>query len=706
MWRNNKMLLAIGLLVLASVALAACQPAAEVSDEAQEEALALIDALQSELEEATGDSERVAELEAALEDARAEVEAGMQEAGGECCDVYRIGIFEDPRSLNYWSYLGPDSSVWTGYVVNDTAPSLFTLSDQRFDFVPSMAADLVSPVQEGEVWTMTVEMVDDAVWSDGTPITANDVVFTHAACIDLELTSNWPNQCMPDSQVGTPEAIDDYTVKFSFNEAPGLGVWNAGVALAPILPEHFWGGTVAEARSFIEGVTAPEADCSAEELSDADAAACTAYSEAFENARKTLYGASGVGAPTGGGYSNETLEAGAFVQRDANPKFYFKDARVLEYDDGTWVLEQPNGRRVVLYGDESGEKILDIVSGPYADNIILSIYGSQDAAFLALADGEIDYVLNPLGLSRGLKEQAIAGEGIQSISNADYGLFYVAFNMRKEPYSFPEFRQAFDALIDKEFVVDKVLGGVVFPMYSVMPPGNAFWFTDVENPYIGLSRDERVNEAVSVLKDAGWTWTQEPAWSDDIQDVVPGEGLRMPNGQPMPETTILGPGPAYDPIRATFNQWISEWGREMGMPISSELTGFNTILDPVFVDADFDMYILGWGLGNRAFPDYFDSFWHSKNDTAVSGNFNTPGYSNPDYDAMADEFMGTTDLGRAQELVFEMQHMIANDRPYIPLFYKQIEDLIRTNIVLPYSETLGGITQALGFQTDAQPLFK
>ncbi len=78
---------------------------------------------------------------------------------------------------------------------------------------------------------------------------------------------------------------------------------------------------------------------------------------------------------------------------------------------------------------------------------------------------------------------------------------------------------------------------------------------------------------------------QEPAWSDDIQDVVPGEGITMPNGEPMPEITILGPGPAYDPLRATFNQWISEWARELGMPVKSELTGFNTILGPVFVDA-------------------------------------------------------------------------------------------------------------------------
>ena len=45
----------------------------------------------------------------------------------------------------------------------------------RNDFVPSLATDLPpAPEQEGDLWTITVAMVQDAVWSDGTPITAND----------------------------------------------------------------------------------------------------------------------------------------------------------------------------------------------------------------------------------------------------------------------------------------------------------------------------------------------------------------------------------------------------------------------------------------------------------------------------------------------------------------------------------------------------
>ncbi|MBN1179240.1 MAG: ABC transporter substrate-binding protein [Anaerolineae bacterium] len=689
---SKKWMFLLALLTVAGLLLAACQPETVV-----------------ETVVVTVEGETIVVTATPAPDA-----GGEEVAGGECCDVYRVGIYEDPVSLNYWNYLGPGSSVWTSYVLSGYAASMYTLSDQRFDFVPSLATDLPGDfVQEGDFWTVEVPMVQDAQWSDGEPVTAHDVVFTLQACKDLRLTQNWPNYC-PDA-LESVEAVDDYTVKYTFNEQPGLGTWQAGVALSAILPEHFWADTVANARTFIEGVEDPAPpegveDCMAEELSAEDATACEPYLaalEAYENARMTLYEGDATGSPTFGGYVTDQMELGAFVQRTQNPNYYFEGAEIVEYDDGTWMLIHPNGTTYQLYGDATGEETLRYTSGPYAPNIIFSVYGSQDGAFLALVDGEIDFVFSPTGIPRGLQEQAQNASGINTYTNADYGMYYIAFNLRKEPMSYYEFREAFDILIDKEFVINNVLQGTVFPMYSVMPPGNGFWHNaDVPTPYVGMTREERINAAVEVLSAAGWTWEQEPVWDADLQDVVPGVGLTMPNGEPCPELTILGPGPAYDPLRATFNQWISEWGRELGVPVESELTGFNTILGPVFIEANFDMYILGWSLGNVAFPTYFESFWHSRNDTAITGSNNTPGLNDPVYDAMCDEFMNTNDLERARELVFEMQVYLADMRPYIPLYYKQVHDVARDNIIFPYTEVLSGITDAAGFQTDAQPLFR
>ncbi len=711
---NKKLAILVVLVMIAPIVLAACGATPE-----PEVIVQTVVVEQTKIVEKEGETITVVEtveVEVTAPPPPTEEVAAPGEVTGEA-GPYRVALFSDPVTTNYWNYFGPGSEVWSFYILAGQAPTLFQLSDVTFQWVPYLAAEVPEPVDNGDgTWTITVPMAQDAVWSDGEPITAQDYVFTFNACKDLQLTHNWPEQCATAGLDATVEATDDYTVEFTFlNQAPSLGNWQAGLSQAPILPEHFWGDAAAEAYAFIEGVEEPDvahpADCEAEDLSDEDAAACELWApvdEAYSNARRTLYEADATGAPTGGGYTTDKLEPGAFAQRTANNEWFLSGAKIEEWDDGTWAMTLPNGQSYQLYGDAAGEKTLEFEEGPYAPNIIMSIYGSQDAAFLALADGEVDYVLNPLGLSKGLREQAERGEGVQAFTNPDYGMYYLAFNLRKYPFSEPEFRQAVDIVTDKEFVVNSVLGGVVFPMYSVMPPGNAYWFNpDAEaNPYTGMSREERVNEAVRVLKEAGWSWTTDPAWNADTQDVDPGEGITMPNGEPMPETTILGPGPAYDPLRATFNQWISEWMRELGMPVESELTGFNTILGPVFVDANFDMYILGWSLGNVAFPDYYESFWHSRNDTLTTGNNNTPGFNNAEYDAVIDEFMSTADLDRARELIFEAQMILADQRPYICLFYKQTIDLASRNVQFPYTEVLGGIENWTGFQTDATPLTK
>ena len=705
MWRNNKKLLAFGLLTAFALVAAACTADGGVSEDAQNE----INELLAELDAARAEgSDMVADLEAELAAAQASADEEM-DAGpaGECCDVYRIGIFEDPITTNYWSYLGPDNSVWTAYIVNDIAPSLYGFSDQRLDFVPNLATDLPpAPVQEGDFYTITVEMNPDAVWSDGEPITANDVAFTVNTAKEFELGGNWVSIYDP-NLIDHAEALDDTTVKFFFNESPGLAKWQFGAAMGPILPEHFWGPVVNEAGSFIEGVSEPEGvDCAAEDNAEADQAACDAKAEAFQNARSALYEADTAGQPVGGGYTTDKFEPGAFVERTLNPDVYYAGSRITQYEDGTYVLTMPDGTVQQLYGDATGSITLDFEQGPYAPQVVFSIYGSQDAAFLALSDGELDYVLNPLSLARGLREQAERGEGVVSYTNPDTGVFYLAFNMRKEPYSDPAFRQAVDLVIDKEFVADSILQGSVIPAYTVVPNGNVFWWnSDVDTPQIGLSREERVNEAVRVLSEAGWSWTTEPAWNADTDDVDPGVGLTMPNGQPMPETTILGPGPAYDPQRASFNQWISEWMRELGMPVESELTGFNTILGPVFTDASFDMYILGWGL--TPYPDYLCDFFHSQWGELEGGQltgYNTPGLNNADYDATCDEFLLETDIEKAKVQAFALQDTLAELRPYVPLFYRQAIDLINSSVALPYTQVMGGIADQQGMQEGAQIL--
>ena len=53
---------------------------------------------------------------------------------------------------------------------------------------------------------------------------------------------------------------------------------------------------------------------------------------------------------------------------------------------------------------------------------------------------------------------------------------------------------------------------------------------------------------------------------------------------------------------------------------------------------------------------------------------NFVGYSNSDVDAKADEFLAESDLNTAQAKAFELQALIAEEVPVVPLFNKPIEE--------------------------------
>ncbi len=111
--------------------------------------------------------------------------SSLQQAG----KVYRVGVFEDVTSLNFFQANGPDNTVWNSYMLPKRL-SLYTLADKIFTFVPWVAAELPPPLaEENGKWVTTVKMREDVTWSDGTPLTAADVAFTENAILKFGIIS-------------------------------------------------------------------------------------------------------------------------------------------------------------------------------------------------------------------------------------------------------------------------------------------------------------------------------------------------------------------------------------------------------------------------------------------------------------------------------------------------------------------------------------
>jgi ABC-type transport system substrate-binding protein len=435
-----------------------------------------------------------------------------------------------------------------------------------------------------------------------------------------------------------------------------------------VLPEHFW----------------------------AEAVANSANSE-------ELYVASGEGAPGMWAYDFSEWEPGAFARNVSNENYPFAGSTTRLYADGTYEFNSPDaGIDVQYYGEGSGEVTHEYTEGPFAGEVTYSIYTSQDAAVLALTSGEVDYMLTSLGLQRGLQQLILAEPDLDLIVNPSNAYRYLAFNTRKAPMNDTAFRQAIACLIDKEFMANTVLGGAAIPVWSQVPEGNAFWHNpDAPRWCQGLTQEERLNTAIQLLEDAGYTWDTKPVWDPDNLDALPkGEGLRSPNGDLIPEMTLLAPGPGYDPLRATYALFIEDWANDLGVPVRAEPTGFNVIVDAVFTtDPQFDMYILGWTL--TPFPDHVVEFFETAGDSVNGGN-NTPGYSNPEFDALANQFSAATDLEEARVLIREMDAILAEDLPYVVLFTTPIIEPYRTTLQFPFTSTLDGIQNLVGLPSYVQ----
>jgi ABC-type transport system substrate-binding protein len=691
------------MLIIASMVLAACQPAAAPTPERIVETIVVTQIVEGEVQEViitatpapvveappegpimadglvpclplpelaygTGGSARTASVAQAAPSASVYTELASM-PGAQTQQItpegdYIVGTFEDVTTINYWAANGPDNTVYNSFMLPPKR-ALYGLSAKYFTLIPDMAAIADVPVleQEGDMWVAEIPMRDDVSWQDGEPFTANDVVFTIQTVKDFGLISgNWSNW-FDFNYLDRAEAVDDYTVKLFFHTKPGLARYEYGVLGAPLVAEHFWAPLLEDAK--------PGPDASIEELSAA---------------QDVMFAVDGSLEPNAGAFLFGNWEPGASFEVVANPDYSDSGLVVEQWADAAY--RDSSG---VVVGEPSGDPETVYTVGPYVEAVVYSIYGSQDTSILALRQGDVDFVLNSLGLQRGLADQIRNDPNLTVIENPTNGFRYMSFNTRRMPMNDCSFRQAVAILIDKEFVTKTILQGVAFPLYAFVPEANAAWFSD-EAPQLGraLTREQRTNLAVQILQNAGYTWEGDvvPFWDGDNRQVQPGGRLIMPNGMPVPPLVMPAPSAGYDPLRSTFAIWIETWLNEFGIPLQANLAGFNVIVPIIFTEQNFDMYILGWSLS--LFPDYLYDFF-AEEQAVLDGN-NAGGYVNPEFETAARALLECEGIDACKEIADSLQIILGTESPYVLLFDTGIIEAYRSaSVEFPWEEQLSGL---------------
>jgi peptide/nickel transport system substrate-binding protein len=327
---------------------------------------------------------------------------------------------------------------------------------------------------------------------------------------------------------------------------------------------------------------------------------------------------------------------------------------------GPFVLEERStGQFVRLSANKSYWN-----GAPKVDEVVFRVFNNADAQLQALRKGEIDFAeeLDPAPFNS-LKN----AEGFTTVSGDYPGFNQLAFNTGAaldtgEPIGDghpalkdKRVRQAIAHAVDKQVLVDKVLGGFGDPATSIIP---AIYQSLTFQPGDGEALNFDLAEANRLLDEAGYKDTD----GDKVRE--------MPNGGRPLRFRLFGRQES-NTSQGTV-QFVQGWLRDIGIAVDVKIVEENR-LNEIIGEGEFDMHEYGWVVDPD--PDYMlstftcDSRSYKSAAGQVTANLSDSFYCNPAYDKLYEQQGVTIDAAKRAEIVKEMQRILYVDAPYVVTFY-------------------------------------
>jgi peptide/nickel transport system substrate-binding protein len=273
---------------------------------------------------------------------------------------------------------------------------------------------------------------------------------------------------------------------------------------------------------------------------------------------------------------------------------------------------------------------------PRNAGLVLKIVPDEIMRGLELKKGSVDLVINDLGPDT---VEQFRKEGTMKIVQAvgtDYA--YVGLNLRDRALADRRVRHAIGYAIDRDAIVKYLRRNLAQPALGVVPPTSWAFAPDV------------------------FQFTHDPARAQALLEEA---------GYPDPD----GPGPApriHLSLKVSTNEFyrlqaavIQQQLREAGIELEVLSYEFATLSKDV-ANGNFQLVTLQWvGISD---PDMLRRVFHSKQMPPVG--FNRGFYSNPEVDRLIDEATTASDQDTRKRLYRAVQQKVAEDAPYISLWYK------------------------------------
>src|SRR4051794_40445648 len=461
--------------------------------------------------------------------------------------VFDVGNTQDIDNMNPLVGVSvPSYEAW-----NLQYEQLVGKAAKDFAPVPGLATSWTGS-DDGKTWTYKLR--PNMKWSDGQPLTADDVAFT----VNQSRKDEWLNYTAVTANLRA-EAPDPNTVVIhSSVPDPKLPVMDVY-----ILPKHIYG-----------------------KLSKSEA---TKYK-----------GEDGVGS---GPFVLDKREKGQFARFNANPNYW-------------------RGR-------------------PKVDRVVLRNFNNPDAMVAALKRGEIDAAEDVPGTQF---HQLEKDPNIQTLQGYQGAMNEFALNGGaglKKPHPAlldPKVREAISHAIDRQTIVDKVLGGLGKPSEVLSVSPDPAW-TPAVPPEDQYTFD--LKKANQILDDAGYKDTN-------------GDGIReMPGGgQPLKFRYMVR---TDSETGAKIAEFLTGWLKEIGIATTNKVVD-DSQLTEIIGKGDYDMF--SWGWVPFVDPDpmlsYFKCDQIASDPEDPTNYYNDANFCDPQYDKLYQQQKVELDRSKREEIVHEM----------------------------------------------------
>jgi ABC-type transport system substrate-binding protein len=550
--------------------------------------------------------------------------------------------------------------------------------NQDLEPVPDLATDLAEISSDGLTWTVT--LVDNAFFSDGTNLTAEDVAFTYEVAKSPNCRFN-PSVCL-ENFLASVEAKDERTVVFTLKQkyAPFATVNLPGIFIdSKAAVEKSYEDFKSKASAVTPAeVKATDDKIKAEQAKDPPGALAGLRAEV-----EGILNKASIELPTEADYTTDgVLDEEGYVGAEAilidslNKSFTAGDIDGLAavypllsgarepVGSGPWKLDEFKPGESLTYSANDKYHF----GKPAISRMFLPIIKDEVAAGSALKAGQIDWKFSVTGdVYTTLKDDP----NLKFAEYPDFGYFGLQYNLREgRLFADKNLRQAMHYCINKEQTVTAATDGAGVAIYADIPP--ASWAYNPDVPKF----EEDVDKGKQLIEASGWA--------------LGSDGVYEKGGKKLATKVLVRAG---RPDRIKFMQLLRDQVKRCGIDITVQEADFGTVLTPMLDNyphippgetQPFDAYFGGWGTGLD--PDPY-SIWHSSQVTGPQADgsiqnetYNYIGFSNAEADKLIEEGLVELDQAKRAEIYQKFELILAEEQPYMFAWSDIAREGLRTTV--------------------------